>query len=240
MESVASRHIGLSVSSGQVRYALNRLWNPRTEKGLLATLRKGSAVKLVADILSESDKFFENVEGGVRRNSGDGQNQSLAAGESGARKRAMDGIAHPPRRTGEGQCHAADPAVARGGERTDQDERGQGHRAGTGGMQSAAGRVESRGRGIFEPAGGRPCLLGGTRRQDAARIFRSTPRRWTWRIICAADLFESDTSVIMTSATTRRRIPKSQTGLKLFFQTRRLRIRARCCRSARRSITSGR
>lgn len=62
MEQVASRHIGLSVSSGQVRYALNRLWNPRTEKGLLATLRKGNAVKLVADILSESDKFFENVE----------------------------------------------------------------------------------------------------------------------------------------------------------------------------------
>jgi len=62
MESVASRHIGLSVSSGQVRYALNRLWNPRTEKGLLATLRKGVAVKLVADILSEADKFFESVE----------------------------------------------------------------------------------------------------------------------------------------------------------------------------------
>jgi ATP-dependent DNA helicase DinG len=62
MENVASRHIGLSVSSGQVRYSLNRLWNPRTEKGLLATLRKGAAVKLVADILSESDKFFENVE----------------------------------------------------------------------------------------------------------------------------------------------------------------------------------
>ncbi len=62
MEHVASRHIGLSVSSGQVRYALNRLWNPRTEKGLLATLRKGAAIKLVADILDESDKFFENVE----------------------------------------------------------------------------------------------------------------------------------------------------------------------------------
>jgi len=62
MESVASRHIGLSVSSGQVRYALNRLWNPRTEKGLLATLRQGRAVQLVADILSESDAFFQNVE----------------------------------------------------------------------------------------------------------------------------------------------------------------------------------
>ena len=40
MEHVASKHIGLSVSSGQVRYALHRLWNPRTEKGLLATLRR--------------------------------------------------------------------------------------------------------------------------------------------------------------------------------------------------------
>src|SRR6516225_9911652 len=62
MESVASRHIGLSVSSGQVRYSLNRLWNPKTEKGLLATLRQGKAVKLVSDILEEADKFFENVE----------------------------------------------------------------------------------------------------------------------------------------------------------------------------------
>jgi ATP-dependent DNA helicase DinG len=62
VEHVASRHIGLSVSSGQLRYALNRLWNPRTEKGLLATLRKGNAVRLAADILTEADKFFENVE----------------------------------------------------------------------------------------------------------------------------------------------------------------------------------
>ncbi|MBI5773650.1 MAG: ATP-dependent DNA helicase [Verrucomicrobia bacterium] len=62
MEGVASRHIGLSVSSGQVRYALNRLWNPKTQKGLLATLVQGKAVKLVADILDESHKFFENVE----------------------------------------------------------------------------------------------------------------------------------------------------------------------------------
>jgi len=62
MESVASRHIGLSVSSAQVRWSLNRLWNPKTEKGLLATLRQGNAVKLVSEILGESDKFFDNVE----------------------------------------------------------------------------------------------------------------------------------------------------------------------------------
>jgi len=62
MESVASKHIGLSVSSGQMRYALQRLWNPRTEKGLLATLRQGGAVKLVAELLKEADEFFANVE----------------------------------------------------------------------------------------------------------------------------------------------------------------------------------
>lgn len=62
VERVASRHIGLSVSSGQLRYALHRLWNPRTEKGLLATLRKPQAVRLVAELLDEAGKFFDNVE----------------------------------------------------------------------------------------------------------------------------------------------------------------------------------
>jgi ATP-dependent DNA helicase DinG len=32
LDRVASRHIGLSVSSGQMRFNLQRLWNPRTEK----------------------------------------------------------------------------------------------------------------------------------------------------------------------------------------------------------------
>ena len=38
VEQVASRHIGLSVSSAQVRYGLHRLWNPQTKKGLLAVV----------------------------------------------------------------------------------------------------------------------------------------------------------------------------------------------------------
>jgi ATP-dependent DNA helicase DinG len=62
VENVASRHIGLSVSSGQMRYTLRRLWNPQTEKGLLATLRKGAAVKLVADLIGEIEQFFSAVE----------------------------------------------------------------------------------------------------------------------------------------------------------------------------------
>jgi ATP-dependent DNA helicase DinG len=62
MERVASKHIGLSVSSGQVRYSAQRLWNPRNEKGLLATLRRGAEVKLVAELLKASDDFFVRVE----------------------------------------------------------------------------------------------------------------------------------------------------------------------------------
>jgi ATP-dependent DNA helicase DinG len=88
MEHVASRHIGLSVSSGQMRYALNRLWNPRTEKGLLATLHKGAAVKLVADILSEADKFFENVEAACEEIQQNARRDSFGGGEGGGRRRA--------------------------------------------------------------------------------------------------------------------------------------------------------
>jgi ATP-dependent DNA helicase DinG len=89
MESVASRHVGLSVSSGQVRYALNRLWNPRTEKGLLATLRKRSAVKFVAEILSESEKFFENVEVACEEIQQNVKRNSFGGGENAvARRRA--------------------------------------------------------------------------------------------------------------------------------------------------------
>ena len=148
MESVASRHIGLSVSSGQVRYSLNRLWNPRTEKGLLATLRQGKAVKLVAEILSESDKFFENVEIGVRGNPGDGETEIFRRRKQFAAAARMEGIAHPPRGTGEGQRHAADSKIARSGERTGEDERRQGHRPGTDRVQPAARRIEGGGRGV--------------------------------------------------------------------------------------------
>jgi len=88
MENVASRHIGLSVSSGQMHYALNRLWNPRTEKGLLATLHKGGAVKLVADILSEAGKFFENVEAACEEIQQAAKRDRFGGAESGGRRRA--------------------------------------------------------------------------------------------------------------------------------------------------------
>ncbi len=62
VEQVAARHIGVSVSSGQLRYSLQRLWNPRTEKGLLSVLRKGESVKAVSEVLSQGDAFFAKIE----------------------------------------------------------------------------------------------------------------------------------------------------------------------------------
>jgi ATP-dependent DNA helicase DinG len=61
VERVASGHIGLSVSSAQLRYGLQRLWNPKTKKGLLAVLRRGRE-QVVEDALREADKFFAAAE----------------------------------------------------------------------------------------------------------------------------------------------------------------------------------
>jgi len=62
IENVAARHVGVSLSSGQLRHAVQRLYNPRTEKGLLTTLRQGGAIPEVAALLEQADTFFEQVE----------------------------------------------------------------------------------------------------------------------------------------------------------------------------------
>ncbi len=62
LEAVASEHIGLSVSAGSLRWLLHRLWNPKSEKGLLAKLRRGDLVRRVAETLDASEKFFAAVD----------------------------------------------------------------------------------------------------------------------------------------------------------------------------------
>jgi len=62
VEQVAARHIGVSVGSGAMRYSLQRLYNPRTEKGLLTTLRRPAGVKAVSELLRQSDTFFSGIE----------------------------------------------------------------------------------------------------------------------------------------------------------------------------------
>lgn len=61
VERVASGHIGLSVTSAQLRYALHRLYNPNTHKGLLTVLRRGKE-QWVEEALKQTDKFFAAIE----------------------------------------------------------------------------------------------------------------------------------------------------------------------------------
>jgi ATP-dependent DNA helicase DinG len=67
VERVASRHIGLAVSSGQLRFNLQRLWNPTTQKGLLNVLRKPKVIEQVETCLIESDDFFHALENECNR-----------------------------------------------------------------------------------------------------------------------------------------------------------------------------
>jgi ATP-dependent DNA helicase DinG len=61
IEGVASRHIGFSVSQYGLRQALQRLYNPRTKKGLFQLLKQAEGVRAVSELLPEADEFFEGV-----------------------------------------------------------------------------------------------------------------------------------------------------------------------------------
>ncbi|MEO8205990.1 MAG: helicase C-terminal domain-containing protein [Chthoniobacterales bacterium] len=61
LESVASQHIGLSVSQYGLRQALYRLYNPRTKKGIFRMLGKDLAIKATATALVHMDDFFNRV-----------------------------------------------------------------------------------------------------------------------------------------------------------------------------------
>jgi ATP-dependent DNA helicase DinG len=62
LEAVAARHLGLEISHGSLRYLLHRLFHPRTQKGIVAALRSGEAMKLVLQAEDEADLFFDKLE----------------------------------------------------------------------------------------------------------------------------------------------------------------------------------
>tara|TARA_Y100001978_G_C23689883_1_gene434091 strand:+ start:224 stop:2230 length:2007 start_codon:yes stop_codon:yes gene_type:complete len=61
MEEVASSHLGLSASSGQVQYVLQKLFNDRTNKGLLVHYKMRSAQVAVAECLITMENFFQDA-----------------------------------------------------------------------------------------------------------------------------------------------------------------------------------
>ncbi|HEX4149804.1 MAG TPA: helicase C-terminal domain-containing protein, partial [Pirellulales bacterium] len=61
LESVASDHLGLSVSSGQIDYLLSKLYNDRTNRGLLVHHRLREAEREVTECRFRADDFFQSV-----------------------------------------------------------------------------------------------------------------------------------------------------------------------------------
>jgi ATP-dependent DNA helicase DinG len=62
IESVAARHIGLSISQYGLRQALQRLYNPKTKKGLLTLARDSEAVRETAATFDSVDQFFQSLD----------------------------------------------------------------------------------------------------------------------------------------------------------------------------------
>jgi ATP-dependent DNA helicase DinG len=61
VESVAADHIGMGITSTQVEYQLNKLYNDRTNRGLLVTLKLTDAQKQVMTCRDLADDFFRDL-----------------------------------------------------------------------------------------------------------------------------------------------------------------------------------
>ncbi len=61
MEDVASRHIGMEISQLGLRRSLQRLYNPRSKKGLFQAMKNGPACSAVAELIPKSDAFFDRI-----------------------------------------------------------------------------------------------------------------------------------------------------------------------------------
>ena len=61
MEAVAGDHLGLSITNGQVEYTLRKLYNDRTNRGLLVHHKLRDAQKEVWECRDRADGFFESV-----------------------------------------------------------------------------------------------------------------------------------------------------------------------------------
>lgn len=61
IEQVAAIQLGLRVSQSGLRFDLQRLYHPRTRKGLLKAFRRASALTAVESALIAADRFFHQV-----------------------------------------------------------------------------------------------------------------------------------------------------------------------------------
>jgi ATP-dependent DNA helicase DinG len=61
LEAVAGEHLGLGVAAGQVEYTLRRLYNDRTNRGLLVSRHLGDAQRQTQQCRERAEDFFEAI-----------------------------------------------------------------------------------------------------------------------------------------------------------------------------------
>jgi ATP-dependent DNA helicase DinG len=61
LEAVAGDHLGIGVTSGQMNYLLNKLYNDRNNKGLLVEANFAEAQRLVLDCRHLADQLFDDL-----------------------------------------------------------------------------------------------------------------------------------------------------------------------------------
>ena len=72
---VASDHLGLGVTMGQVDYTLRRLYNNQRNKGLLVVHDLGAAQKQVVKCMEAANEFFGDVQGWFERSASEGSSR---------------------------------------------------------------------------------------------------------------------------------------------------------------------
>jgi ATP-dependent DNA helicase DinG len=63
IEDIATDHFGFEISNLGVRYLLNKLYNPKANKGILMYLQENEAIRIVLDLHKLTDVFFGQLKG---------------------------------------------------------------------------------------------------------------------------------------------------------------------------------
>ena len=134
LEAVAGDHLGVNVSSGQIEYVLNKLYNDRTNRGLLVHHQLAEAQQEVQTCRYRADEFFDAIA------------DWLAERRQGTRPRRRAGDRRQPAQPGAGaswpaRCKARRDASARG--RAARFHRGRRSAAGAGRRGSRTGAASS-------------------------------------------------------------------------------------------------
>lgn len=61
MEDVAAKQLGLRLSHAGLCFDVQRLYNPKTKRGLLKTMRAGEGMQCAEELLARADDFFDEV-----------------------------------------------------------------------------------------------------------------------------------------------------------------------------------